>query len=147
MISDDMSFSAKGKVFKMLNSKHCLKVLFQCLSIMSQHLEVICLNKQQVIDALKILPSLFQRSLNQWYFCQWVGEEYNLNFSWKHHIHLVGHVKHHRTVKDNHLRFHSWSFQMLQHDSLTKWNQYLFSPMVVMEFSDWIVLEQNEISN
>ena len=60
MISDDMSFSANGKVFKNAQFQTlCLKVLFQCLSIMPQHLKVICLSKQQVFDALKILPSLF----------------------------------------------------------------------------------------
>ena len=64
MIRDDMSF--------FLPRVKCLKCSipyttptfpFHCLSIMSKHLKVICLNKQQALDTLKILPFLFQRSL------------------------------------------------------------------------------------
>ena len=126
MINDYMSFLTKVKCLRC--TLH-LKALFQWLNIMSQHLKVICLNKQQVLDTLKFFHLFFQRSLkylHQWHSCPWVGEEYSLNPPLRHHIQSVKDVKHHRTSKDNHLKLHSWSFQMLQCDCLTKWNQYYF---------------------
>ena len=108
MISDAISFFLpKVKCLKCSIPNTTPKSSLLILSIMSQHLKVICWNKQQVLDVLKILPSLFQRSqkyLDQLYSCPWVGEEYSLNLSRRHHIQSVRVVKHHRTLKDNHLR-------------------------------------------
>ena len=53
MISDDMSFSVKGQVNQCSIPNTPPNISLQCSSTVSQHLKVICLNKQRDLKYFK----------------------------------------------------------------------------------------------